>query len=441
MRGSAKGLQTVRLHREPAWAVSSQTGSSSLRTGVVVAERYELEQPLGEGAMGEVWSARDRLTNEPVALKFLKGPASPDLVKRFVREAKAASAVRHSNVIAVHDIVVLDGGTPAIVMDLLRGETLASHFKRLAPLSVTELSSIMVPILAAVGAAHAAGIVHRDLKPDNIFLAEQSDGSVQPMVLDFGVCKLRAPEALAREISTLTVSGSLMGTPLYMSPEQVFAAKDVDARADVWALGVILYEGATGQRPFEADSAGQLLKRISSGAFKPVAELAPQAPAPFAALVQRMLAKERDERPRDLLEPLTTLCGFTSFRPSSFAAALNAVSPSAAGPAPKKRLRAIAFVGAAAALALVWLLGAARSQDTDAAPRPSSSASDVLPAAGHDSAAPTVTAPVPAPSAAPTSSASSPRARASNARVPLSLPSRTPKSETLAGGVHGEVPF
>jgi eukaryotic-like serine/threonine-protein kinase len=281
----------------------------SLAPGVLIAQRYELIRLLGEGGMGVVWSALHTVTQKPVALKFLKAPASQEMILRFIREARAVGSVRHPNVIEIHDIFTLDDGLPAMVMDLLEGESLADKLERSGALAWDELARIMVPVLSAVGAAHAAGVIHRDLKPDNIFLSQLGDGRVAPIVFDFGICKLNPTESLVGNSSALTEAGFMMGTPAYMAPEQVYAEADVDARADVWALGVIMYECATGKRPVEGESLGQMIKIITTGPITPIDHVAPHLPPLFSDLINRMLRHDRNERPADLREPLATLRG------------------------------------------------------------------------------------------------------------------------------------
>ena len=284
----------------------------SLATGAVVAGRFRLERPLGEGGMGVVWAAQHLVTRKPVALKFLKTDGHGTVVtrQRFLREARAASAVRHPSVVQVHDVLELEDGSPVMVMDLLEGETLTAKLERERPLPLGEVARVMVPVCAAVGAAHALGIVHRDLKPDNIFLAREHDGTVVK-VLDFGIAKLTATEGDAAQTGPATNTGTFLGTPFYMAPEQLFAERDVDFRADLWALGVILYEALAGERP-TGDNLGQILKTIAKGGIVPLEERAPSVPAPVLQLVARLLEHERDRRPAGLREVIDVLSQYTS---------------------------------------------------------------------------------------------------------------------------------
>lgn len=258
--------------------------------------------------MGTVWAATHAVTKKRVAIKFLK-PAlalNPQTHKRFLREARAASAVRHPNVVQIHDVIE-EGGAPVMVMDLLEGESLADRLERLGALRVDEACVILEQVVSAMEAAHALGIVHRDLKPDNIFLVRQSDGSESVRVLDFGIAKLTATEGDAAQTAGLTSTGSMLGTPYYMSPEQATGEKSIDGRSDVWSLGIILYECLTGRRPTEADTLGQVLKIIMTGAIRPIQTLAPHLPPDLAEMVMSMLAHERDARRVGLPEIRATL--------------------------------------------------------------------------------------------------------------------------------------
>ena len=264
-----------------------------LEGGRVVEGRYRLERLLGEGGMGVVWAAVDETTKEPVALKFLRRERDDDPTnrERFLREANAAMAVNHPNVARVRDVRSVDG-VPYLVMDLLEGESLRGLLRRRKVLTVGETARVIVPTIAAVDAAHAQGIVHRDLKPENIFLV----GGKDVRVLDFGIAKrlLRGEEK--RPVS-LTETGAIIGTPSYMAPEQVFADEDLDARADVWALGIILYECLAGKKPTDADGFGQVLRRITTDSLEPLDVAAPGVPRSVAAIVNRMLSRNRNDRP------------------------------------------------------------------------------------------------------------------------------------------------
>jgi serine/threonine protein kinase len=292
---------------------------SELKVGTVVASRYRLERRLGQGGMGEVWAATHVVTGKQVALKALKAEkaARPDLVQRFFREARAATVVGHANVVEVHDVFSF-GGVPVMVMELLEGESLRDKLRREGTLSLPELLRLLVPVVSAVGTAHARGIVHRDLKPENIFLVQSLAQSFTPKVLDFGIAKL-AVEDLEVASTEATRTGSLIGTPYYMAPEQAAGERDNDHRCDVWALGVLAFECLSGRRPFEGENFGQIFKRIITEPVPSLAGLRPDLPSDVTSLIDGMLVKERDGR-RALSEVMKTLSQHGSTSAPSFAA-------------------------------------------------------------------------------------------------------------------------
>ncbi|WP_104986918.1 serine/threonine-protein kinase [Sorangium cellulosum] len=278
--------------------------------GALVGSRYRVERQLAEGGMGVIWAATHLATGERVALKMIRPGAPEDAStrRRLFREARAAAAVEHPNVPTIRGVVELDNGTPILVMDLLEGESLRDKLLREGRIPLAELSRILLPVVSAVGTAHALGIVHRDLKPDNIFLLapdaagpeQREDARVR--VLDFGIAKLTAAYGEPGWTSGRTETGELLGTPYYMSPEQILGEHDVDHRTDVWSLGVILYECITSVRPTEAESMGKVLKRILTGSIQPIRELAPALPADVAGMIDHMLSPDRAQRPADLRE-------------------------------------------------------------------------------------------------------------------------------------------
>jgi serine/threonine-protein kinase len=264
-----------------------------LEAGAIVAGRYRAARLLGQGGMGEVWAAVHLITGKQVALKLMKAEKAtrPDAVQRFFREARAATVVGHANVVEVHDVFSFEGA-PIMVMELLEGESLGDRLRREGCLSLAELASVLVPVVSAVGTAHARGIVHRDLKPENIFLARASGGAVTPKVLDFGIAKLVQDDLLV-ESGALTRTGSMVGTPFYMSPEQAAGERDFDHRCDTWALGVICFEALVGKRPFEGDNFGQIFKRIITEQPASLRALCPELPADVSDCIDGMLVKER----------------------------------------------------------------------------------------------------------------------------------------------------
>ncbi len=272
--------------------------------------------------MGVVWAGEHVVSGRPVALKFVKSSADEPIEtrKRFLREARAASAVRHPGVVEVQEVLELDDGLPVIVMELLQGETLAAHLERNGPRPLAEAASIMVPVCAAVGSIHALGIVHRDLKPENIFLVtapvaspstDIERGRPGVKVLDFGIAKLTALDGDAARSGDATTGGLLLGTPFYMAPEQMFGEKDIDYRADLWALGIILYETLSGKRPTQGSNLGQILKIVAQDGITPLREQVPRLPEVVLDLVDRLLERERERRLGDLRQVIAVLSAYT----------------------------------------------------------------------------------------------------------------------------------
>ncbi|HEY8038801.1 MAG TPA: bifunctional serine/threonine-protein kinase/formylglycine-generating enzyme family protein [Polyangiaceae bacterium] len=301
------------------------TSGGSVEPGTVVAGRYRIERVLGEGGMGIVWAVVHVDTGARFALKTLKTRVGSrtDVRRRLLREARAIGAVHHPNLVRVLDVVTTPDGTPALVMELLEGETLADRLRR-GPLSLPETARALLPVALALRAAHALGIVHRDLKPANIFLARSNepDGpGVEVKVLDFGMAKLTHAEGPAVASDTLTASGALMGTPCYMSPEQVLGERGLDQRTDVWALGVVLHECLSGERPTEAENVGQVLKKILGGHLAALEKAAPGVPEDVARAAAGMLARDPEARHADLTPVIEVLGRYADAPATAFAQA------------------------------------------------------------------------------------------------------------------------
>ncbi len=283
--------------------------------GTIIAGRFQVESKLGEGGMGAVYRATNIATGRWVALKAMhpEYALKKEVVRRFMREAKAATAIRHPNVIEILDVVEAEGGEPVMVMELLDGEPLDDLLTRMGPLPLGEVARIMTPVISAVGAAHGLGIIHRDLKPENIFLARGPDGGRLPKVLDFGIAKVLDPNQI-NELATksgATRTGSMLGTPHYMSIEQACGEKDIDHRTDVWSLGIILYNMLSGQRPYDGDNYGQILRALMTTTPPPIEKLVPGLPADIVDIVNRCTARTRDERPKDLREVYEVVSRYT----------------------------------------------------------------------------------------------------------------------------------
>ena len=267
--------------------------------GDILGSTYELESRLGKGGMGEVWRARHLITNERVAVKVLLAELAQDAAvqKRFLREARAAAAVRHPNVVELRDVQESEDGSPFLVMELLTGETLGRRLRRKGMLSVAEVAAIFLPVFDAVEAAHASGLVHRDLKPENIFLARDGEGAAAPVrvrVLDFGIAKkvekLATPAtSSAAATAPAETTAAMLGTPYYMAPEQALGERDIDGRADIWSLGVVLYECLSGRRPTEAATLGAILKIIVTDGVVPIRTVLPELDEPLADALMQML--------------------------------------------------------------------------------------------------------------------------------------------------------
>ena len=283
--------------------------------GHVVGGKYRIDGLIGQGGMGVVYSATHLVSDKRVAIKWmLPAPgASEELAERFVREARATARIDHPNVVDIYDVGV-EEGSMFLVMERLHGESLAQRLDSGA-LEPTEAVALLMPALRAVSAAHAQGVIHRDLKPDNIFLCVGPDGEPrEPKVLDFGISKIAAGE---RHDFSLTQSGTIMGTPLYMSPEQVRGLRDVDARGDVYAFGVILYEMLTGAFPFDAETYNELIVKIATEDPTPITTLLPDLDLALVEVIGRAMARSRDARYASVAElaaALEPFAGGVTFR-------------------------------------------------------------------------------------------------------------------------------
>jgi eukaryotic-like serine/threonine-protein kinase len=302
--------------------------------GTVIAERYRLDRRIAEGGMGVLWAATHLVTRAPAALKLIKPgiAGDPQVRRRILREARAAAAVRHPHVARLYDVIELPDGSPVLVMELLEGEPLRARLRRDGRLPLGEALGIVLPVISAVRAAHALGITHRDLKPENIFLTPTEGVKV----LDFGIAKFAPPDIEMSETRSeaLTLEGTMLGTPSYMAPEQVLAEGDVDHRADIWALGVILHEVLCGEPPIAGESALELLRNVLAGAVRPIRTVLPDLPEDIADLVARMLTVKRDLRLADLEEARAVLERHAG-APASIASAERASAPAprpSAGP-------------------------------------------------------------------------------------------------------------
>jgi serine/threonine protein kinase len=261
----------------------------------VLDGKLRIEGLLASGAAGDVYKAMHLGLGTHVAVKVLRpgGGETADIRKRrFLREARVAARLRSPHVVRVFDIVAGDGDLAYIVMELLEGETLAERVQRDGPLPVRDAVEFIRQAAHALGEMHDAGIVHRDVKPSNLFLEQAADGTRKVKLLDFGVAALRQP--VSRD-SGLTFSEAFIGTPRYMAPEQVRSSKSVDARADVWALGVTLHELLAGAPPFDGLTVMAVLNQIERGSARPLERVG--IPAGLLALIRRCMSTDPAERP------------------------------------------------------------------------------------------------------------------------------------------------
>ncbi len=264
--------------------------------GSLVAGKFRIDRLLGKGGMGVVMAATHIHLNQRVALKVLRpdDAKNPHVLERFVREARAAAALRGEHVCRVSDVGALDDGTPYIVMELLEGTDLSRMLHTSGPLPVQRACSYVLQACVGVSEAHSLGIVHRDLKPANLFVAHRPDGTTVVKVLDFGIAKAATDD---NGDFSLTRTSAVLGSPGYMSPEQLRSSRDVDLRTDIWSIGVILYELITGKRPFNAQTITELAIRVTVDPRPPF--VAPM-PHGFDHVIDRCLAKEPRDRYPDL---------------------------------------------------------------------------------------------------------------------------------------------
>jgi eukaryotic-like serine/threonine-protein kinase len=294
------------------------TDMGQIGPGQVIDGKYRIVRLLGTGGMGAVFEGENLRIRRRVAIKLLHEGVSDqvEVVRRFEREAQAAALVGSEHICEVLDLGVLPDNTRYMVMEYLDGETLGSRITRSGRLSPAQSTPLLLQVLEALGAAHAAGIIHRDLKPDNIFILPQRSGMRDFVkILDFGVSKFAHT---AGEEMGVTRAGAIVGTPYYMSPEQARGSSVVDARSDVYAIGVLLYQATTGQVPFQAETFNELLFKIVLEVAPPPQTYAPDLDPDFAAIIQRAMARDPAQRFQNCAEFREAILGYQASRQGGY---------------------------------------------------------------------------------------------------------------------------
>jgi serine/threonine-protein kinase len=265
---------------------------SQYLAGDVVADRYRLVKKIGQGGMGVVWVAHSLVLGVDVALKLIRaGTSGPGVASRMAREAHAAARLGHPALVRVFDFGWTTRGDPFLVMELVLGEALSTLLRREVKMSAVRAVQILLPIADGLRCAHEKGIIHRDIKPENVFLATDNFGRLQPKLLDFGIAKLDVPTAGAR----ITQLGAVLGSPEFMSPEQARGEQDIDVRADIWSMSVMLYEMLAGTLPFQNRNYNALMQAILNEDPAPITRFG-AGDAVLWKLVARGLAKKREDR-------------------------------------------------------------------------------------------------------------------------------------------------
>jgi eukaryotic-like serine/threonine-protein kinase len=359
------------------------------RAGEVIAGgKYRIEEVLGVGGVGAVLGATHLQLGQPVAIKLLLPEADrdPEAVPRFLSEARATARLDSEHVVRILDVDTLEGGVPYIVMERLQGLDLGEVAARGWPLPVPEALDYVLQACLGVAEAHARGIVHRDLKPHNLFVTCRRDGTPLVKVVDFGLVKAVGGERLAH---VRTTTASIMGTPHYMSPEQIRSSRSVDRRSDIWSLGVVLYEILAGTRPFDGESASEICAQVAADPPIPLRASRPDIPGEVEAVVLRCLEKDVQRRFQTVAEFASALLPFaprqgsrlTGQRILDLCGATDAPASPVLAPAPEhddaatavdrpQRRKRVPFTAAAAVLLIALAAALWRTRPARQAPPP-----------------------------------------------------------------------
>ncbi len=288
-----------------------------VQPGDVLAGKYVVEQVLGAGGMGVVVGAHHVQLDTKVAIKFLLPSmlANREAVARFAREARAAARITSEHVARILDVGTLETGAPYMVMEHLEGGDLAAWLEQRGPLPVEQAIEFVLQACVAVAEAHGLGIIHRDLKPANLFCVRRADGQLSVKVLDFGISKQTAGGRSSRPPPmSITKTSAVMGSPRYMSPEQMQSSKAADAQSDIWALGIILYELLTGRVPFDGETATEIAVKVAMESPPPLSGLRPDVPLRLEAAISKCLEKDRRRRYANVAELALALGEFAPRR-------------------------------------------------------------------------------------------------------------------------------
>ena len=357
---------------------------SEIVEGQVLAGKYRVERVLGRGGMGVVVAAHHLQLDQRVAIKFLLPEAleNPEALARFAREARAAVKIKSEHVARVSDVGTLASGAPYMVMEYLEGSDLSAWLERQGRLPLEQAAEFILQACEAIAEAHALGIVHRDLKPANLFVIRTPAGALSVKVLDFGISKLARTGKSAPDVS-MTKTSAMMGSPLYMSPEQLQSPKDVDSRSDVWALGVIFYELVTGECPFVAETLPELVAQILSTPYAALRSKLAGVPSELEGVIAKCLERDRNRRYESVATLAAALLPYAPYEARISLTRISGVLRGASGsPSALLPPSSIAPAAAAASQARERLPGGTQSSWGKTEPTPNRSATVFLVAAG-----------------------------------------------------------